>query len=50
MTYSQDTQIIIKKLFLFYLPSIRMSGKNIDIEDKKINKSNFYKKKQNYLR
>ena len=32
-----------KTLTFFFSPSIRMSGKNINFEDKKISKSNFYK-------
>ena len=35
-----------KKTLTFFLPSIRRSGKNINFEDKKINKSNFYKNKK----
>ena len=36
-----------KKLFYFFFsPSIRMSGKSINFDDKKINKSNFYKNKK----
>ena len=27
----------------FFIPNIRLSGKNIIFDDKKINKSNFYK-------
>ena len=40
-----DTQIIMKK-FYFFSSSIRISGKNIIFDDKKINKSNFYKSKK----
>ena len=32
--------------YIFFQPSIRISGKSIDFEDKKISKSNFYKKKK----
>ena len=35
-----------KKMFYLFLPSIRMSRKSINFEDKKINKSNFYKNKK----
>ena len=35
-----------KKIFAFFSPSIRISGKNIFFVDKKINKSNFYKNKK----
>ena len=36
-----------KKNFIFFFsPSIRISGKSIIFDDKKINKSNFYKKKK----
>ena len=34
-----------KKNYMFFSPSIRMSGKNINFEDKKISKSNFCKNK-----
>ena len=34
-----------KTLFIFFSPNTRMSGKNIISNDKKINKSNFYKNK-----
>ena len=44
---SHDTQNIIKK-FLLFLPSIRMSGKSKNFEDKKVNKSNFYKNKKTF--
>ena len=36
-------------MFTFVSPSIRMSGKSINLEDKKVDKRNFYKKKT-YLR
>ena len=40
------TQIIDKKNLLFFsLINIRMSGKNINLNDKKIKKSTFYKNK-----
>ena len=32
--------------FYFFSPSIRMSGRKITFDDKKINKSNFYKNKK----
>ena len=43
---SQDIQNIIKNFSLFFSLSIRMNGKNINFEDKKINKSSFYKNKK----
>ena len=33
-------------MFYVFLPCIRMSGKSINFEDKKVNKSNFYKNKK----
>ena len=36
----------MKKFLHFFSPSVRMSGKNIIFNDKKINKSNFYKSKK----
>ena len=36
-------KIIIKKIFFSLSEGIRMSGKNINFNDKKIRKSNFYK-------
>ena len=42
--YSQDMQTNITTFYIF-LPNIRVSGKNINFDDKKINKSNFYKNK-----
>ena len=39
-------QIIIKKFDIIYLPSMRMSGKGINFEDKKTSKSNIYKNKK----
>ena len=42
-----DNQIIIKTKFTFFFsPSIRISGKNIIFNDKKISKSDFYKNKK----
>ena len=35
-----------KKIYLFFSPSKRMSGKNINFGDKSIKKSNFYKNKK----
>ena len=35
-----------KKFLLFFSPHIRMSGKNVNIGDKKILKSDFYKNKK----
>ena len=40
------TQIIIKKNYIFFSLSIRMSGKNVNFGDKKIKKSDFYKNKK----
>ena len=39
-------QIIIKNFLRFFQQSIRMNGKSINFEDKKINKSTFYKNKK----
>ena len=44
INYLQQTQIIIQKDY-FFSPSIRMSEKSINFDDKKIDKSNFYKNK-----
>ena len=41
-----DTQITINFFYIFFLPSIRINGKIINFDDKKINKSNFYKNKK----
>ena len=41
-----DTQITIKIFYIFFQPSIRMNGKSINFDDKKINKSTFYKNKK----
>ena len=41
-----DTQITIKFFYIFFQPSIRITGKSINFDDKKINKSNFYKNKK----
>ena len=38
ISYLHNAQIIIKKCFTFFSPSIRMSGKSINFEDKKIKK------------
>ena len=43
---SQRYASYYKKLFTFFSPSVRMSKKNINFDDKKINKSNFYKNKK----
>ena len=44
---SQDTEIIIKKCLHFCFSSnIRTNGNNINVDDKKINKSNFYRNKK----
>ena len=37
---------MMKKIYLFLSEYIRMSGKNINFNDKKIRKSNFYKNKK----
>ena len=42
----QTTKLLLKKFVLFFSSNIRMSGKNIIFDDKKINKSNFYKNKK----
>ena len=47
--HSQDNQIIIKKCFTFFSPSIRMSGKSIILETKKLTKVISTKTKK-YLR
>ena len=36
-------------LTFFFLHSIRMSGKNMIFNDKKINKSNFYRSKKTFV-
>ena len=42
-----DTSNYYKIFFTFFFePSIRMNGKSINFEDKKINKSTFYKSKK----
>ena len=41
-----DTQITIKIFLHFFQLSIRINGKSINFEDKKTNKSNFYKKQK----
>ena len=35
-----------KKMFTFFSPSMRMSGKNVNLGDKEIKKSDFYKNKK----
>ena len=40
------TQVIIKKIHFFSSESIKMSGKNIKFDDKKIEKSDSYKNKK----
>ena len=40
------TQNHNKKVYFFSLQYIRMSGKNINFDDKKITKSDFYKNKK----
>ena len=44
--HSTYTQIAIKKIYFFSLQYIRMSVKNINFEDKKIKKGDFYKNKK----
>ena len=39
-------KLLYKNFTFFSLQYIRMSGKNINIDDKKIKKSNFYKNKK----
>ena len=39
-------KLLLKKKLLFSLHYIRMSGKNINFDDKKIKKSEFYKNKK----
>ena len=43
------TQIIIKKFFTLSLQYTRMSGKNINFDDKKILKNDFYKNEKVFL-
>ena len=38
--------IIVKNVFTFFLTITRMSGKSINFDDKKVNKSNFRKNKK----
>ena len=40
------SQITIKSFLHFFQQSIRKSGKSIHFEDKKVNKSTFYKNKK----
>ena len=42
------TQIIIKKILLFFSQYIKMKGKNINFDEKKIKRSTFYKNKKIY--
>ena len=44
-----DTQININFFTFFFQPSIRMSGKNINFDDKKISRCNFYKNKKLFI-
>ena len=47
MCYLHDTPNYYKFFFyIFFQPSIRMSGKSINFEDKKISESNFCKNKK----
>ena len=41
-------KLLYKKLDIFFSPSIRMKGKTINFDDKKINNSNFYKNKKSF--
>ena len=41
-----DILITIKIFLHFFSPSTKMSGKSITFDDKKINKSNFYRNKE----
>ena len=43
------TQIITKKIYFFSLLYIRMSGKNINFDEKKIEKNDFYKSKKLFI-
>ena len=38
-------KIVIKKIYFFFSPSIRMSGINVNFGDKRIKASDFYKNK-----
>ena len=44
--HSLYIQIVTKKILLFFLPSIRMSEKNLNFGDKIIKKSDFYRNKK----
>ena len=47
--HSLDTQIIVNYFYIyFFSSSTRTSGKKIVFDDKKINKSNFYKNKKQF--
>ena len=39
-------KLLLKKFYFFSLQSIRMTGENINFDDKKIEKSDFYKNKK----
>ena len=39
-------QLLLKKFYFFSLMFIRMSGKNINFDDRKIKKCKFYKNKK----
>ena len=41
-----STHVYYEKNLTFYSRSVRIRGKNISFEDKKTNKSNFYKNKK----
>ena len=41
-------QITIKFFYTFLMPNIRISGRSINFDDKKINKSNFYRNKKQF--
>ena len=49
LSKSKYISIIIKKV-VFFLYSIRMSEKNIILNDKKIDKNNFYKNKKLFIK
>ena len=46
MITPQIPKLLRKRILLFFLLYVRMSGKSLNFEDKKIKKSEFYKNKQ----
>ena len=44
--YDKICKLLSIFFFTFFLPSIRMSGKSINFDDKNINKSYFYRNKK----